>query len=188
MKPEPPVVVPEREARAIAVVAGSPSPPPRRRAAGLRPDDDDEWVDSSPRKRQRSARAPTPPPPVATALPTAPRPAPAPAPAPAPRPAPAPAPSPPRPLAQPPSALEERRRAASNHSRLQMLLFKHKEMLKKDIIKKRGLLEKELGVEIQVGYTDYLILVMEKFVELFTIFIKESYDIPLKNGGYFFKF
>ncbi|XP_028161986.1 nucleosome-remodeling factor subunit NURF301 [Ostrinia furnacalis] len=109
----------EREPRAVAVVARSPSPPPRRRPTSSRNDDDDEWVDSSPRKRGR-ARPPTPPPP--------------------PRPPPAHAPV---------SAQEERRRAVSTHSRLQMLLFKHKEMLKKDIIKKRGLLEKELGVEIQ---------------------------------------
>lgn len=128
---------PEREARAVAVVAQSqsPSPPPRRRVTS-RPDDDDEWVDSSPRKRSRTARQLSPPPqrppPRAPSVPAPPQPA------------------PPPPSHPPPSAADERRRAASTHSRLQMLLFKHKEMLKKDIIKKRGLLEKELGVEIQV--------------------------------------
>ncbi|XP_060810725.1 nucleosome-remodeling factor subunit NURF301 [Amyelois transitella] len=137
MKPEQ---QPEREPRAIAVAAHSPSPPPRRRAASSRLDDDDEWVDSSPRKRGR--RPPSPPPPRAAparAAPPSPEPPPA---APSPPPAAAPLSAP---LAAPLSALDERRRAA----RLQMLLFKHKEMLKKDIIKKRGLLEKELGVEIQ---------------------------------------
>lgn len=134
----------ERETRAVAVAAHSPSPPPRRRATSSRNDDDDEWVDSSPRKRSR-ARPPTPPP-----APRAPPPLAARAPSPAP-PAPAPAPSAPQVTHTPISTLEERRRAVSTHSRLQMLLFKHKEMLKKDIIKKRGLLEKELGVEIQVG-------------------------------------
>ncbi|KAL0842047.1 hypothetical protein ABMA28_014249 [Loxostege sticticalis] len=132
----------ERETRAVAVAAHSPSPPPRRRATSSRNDDDDEWVDSSPRKRSR-ARPPTPPP-----APRAPPPLAARAPSPAP-PAPAPAPSAPQVTHTPISTLEERRRAVSTHSRLQMLLFKHKEMLKKDIIKKRGLLEKELGVEIQ---------------------------------------
>lgn len=144
MKPE---VQPEREARAVAVVARSPSPPARRRATSSRhDDDDDEWVDSSPRKRARGGRPPSPPAPA-----PAPRPPPRAPAAPAPPPAsaaPAPhAPHAPHPL---PSGIDERRRAASNNSRLQMLLFKHKEMLKKDIIKKRGLLEKELGVEIQV--------------------------------------
>lgn len=127
---------PEREARAVAVVAQSPSPPPRRRVTS-RHDDDDEWVDSSPRKRSRTMRQLSPPPqrppPRAPSVPVPPQPA------------------PPPPIHPPLSAADERRRAASTHSRLQMLLFKHKEMLKKDIIKKRGLLEKELGVEIQVN-------------------------------------
>ncbi|XP_063359454.1 nucleosome-remodeling factor subunit NURF301 [Cydia amplana] len=146
MKPEPTAVVhppPEREPRVVAVAARArtPSPPPPRRRPPRGLDDDDEWVDSSPRKRMRGGRAASPPP--------APPPPPPPAPRAAPRAPPrAPAPHPPPPPA-PASAADERRRAASNHSRMQMLLFKHKEMLKKDIIKKRGLLEKELGIEIQ---------------------------------------
>ncbi|KAL4705133.1 hypothetical protein ACJJTC_018704 [Scirpophaga incertulas] len=169
MKPELPV---ERE-RPITTEAQSPSPPPRRRAVSTRHDDDDEWVESSPRKRSR-ARGPSPPPPpmvparVVSRVVTAPvASGPAPVAPEAPPPAPpvpttthaarSPSPPPPAPTSVPsptlPSApltpAEERRRAASTHSRLQMLLFKHKEMLKKDIIKKRGLLEKELGVEIQ---------------------------------------
>lgn len=146
MKPEAPV---EREVRVVP--PRSPSPQPRRRGLS-RHDDDDEWVESSPRKRSR-ARAPsppsvptTPPAPSAPPAPAAPL-APAAPPAPAPPPPTPPAPAPP---AAPP-APDERRRAASTHSRL-LLLYKHKEMLKKDIIKKRGLLEKELGVEIQVGF------------------------------------
>ncbi|CAK1552071.1 unnamed protein product [Leptosia nina] len=121
----------------------SPSPPtppatlPPRRRGPARHDDDDEWVETSPRKRNRSARPVSPPPSP---------------PPPPPRPrltqiAPVPVPVAPPPA--PPTPIDERRRAASNNSRLQMILFKHKEMLKKDIIKKRGLLEKELGVEIQ---------------------------------------
>ncbi|KAJ2952773.1 hypothetical protein O0L34_g7133 [Tuta absoluta] len=136
--------LPEREARAVVLPARSPSPPPApRRRPAARQDDDDEWVDVSPRKRPRSTRQPSPPPP-----PPPPHPHPTRASLPPrapPTPHPQPAPPPPAPL----SAADERRRAASTHSRLQMLLFKHKEMLKKDIIKKRGLLEKELGVEIQ---------------------------------------
>lgn len=104
----------------------SPSPsPPRRRPAAPRHDDDDEWIEASPRKRSRPSAAAAP-----ASTPRHPSPPPA---APA-RPAP------------PPSAQAHRH----NLSRLQMLLFKHKELLKKEIIKKRGLLEKELGVEIQV--------------------------------------
>nr|XP_049695571.1 nucleosome-remodeling factor subunit NURF301 isoform X2 [Helicoverpa armigera] len=144
MKPE---VQPERETRAIAVIARSPTPPARRRVTSSRhDDDDDEWVDSSPRKRTRGGR-PCSPPPAAPPAPPPRAPARVPAAAPA---APPPAPAAPPPPSHPhPTGLDERRRAASNNSRLQMLLFKHKEMLKKDIIKKRGLLEKELGVEIQ---------------------------------------
>ncbi|XP_035437164.2 nucleosome-remodeling factor subunit NURF301 isoform X1 [Spodoptera frugiperda] len=139
MKPEVP---PERETRAIAVVPRSPTPPARRRPTSSRhDDDDDEWVDSSPRKRSRGGRPVSPPPPAPPprVVPRTPVAAPAP---------PATAPTP-QPVHTHPSPIDERRRAASNNSRLQMLLFKHKEMLKKDIIKKRGLLEKELGVEIQ---------------------------------------
>lgn len=141
MKPEVP---PERETRAIAVVPRSPTPPARRRPTSSRhDDDDDEWVDSSPRKRSRGGRPASPPPPAPPprVVPRTPVAAPAP---------PATAPTP-QPVHTHPSPIDERRRAASNNSRLQMLLFKHKEMLKKDIIKKRGLLEKELGVEIQVS-------------------------------------
>lgn len=146
MKPE---TVVEREPRPPPPAPASPSPPPTRRRALSRHDDDDEWIDASPRKRSR-ARPVTPPPP----------PAPAPAPPPPPRiitrapPTPTPVQASTAPVIHNShvphvSPVEERRRAASNHPRLQMLLFKHKEMLKKDIIKKRGLLEKELGVEIQ---------------------------------------
>ncbi|XP_045520009.1 nucleosome-remodeling factor subunit NURF301 isoform X1 [Pieris brassicae] len=156
MKPE----IVEREVRAPPppVVSPSPSPPapaPRRRPP-IRHDDDDEWIETSPRKRGR-ARPPSPIPtltsPNLTASPRAPprhvpvlaqplHPPPAPAPPTPPR-------APPAPNPAPLSAADERRRTATNNSRLQMILFKHKEMLKKDIIKKRGLLEKELGVEIQ---------------------------------------
>lgn len=160
---------------AAAAAARSPSPPAaRRRAASARhdDDDDDEWVDTSPRKRLRGQRAPTPP--AAPAHPSSAHPSPAPRLAPravltctstpvATLPAPQP-PSSPAVLTQqlptiptsisahsttPVLPSDERRRNATNHSRYQMLLFKYKEMLKKDIIKKRGLLEKELGVDIQ---------------------------------------
>lgn len=151
MKPE---LLPEREPRTIVVAVHSPSPPPgvRRRLQSSRLEDDDDWVDSSPRKRNRcTGRAPSPTPTVALAPATPAVPAPPPrVPHPPPPVAPVPTPAPSVPAPQAPS-LDERRRIASNHSRMQILLFKHKELLKKDIIKKRGLLEKELGVEIQVG-------------------------------------
>ncbi|XP_050664238.1 nucleosome-remodeling factor subunit NURF301 isoform X2 [Leptidea sinapis] len=133
----------ERETRVVEAIveqpspAPSPPPAPRRRPAPRR-DDDDEWIESSPRKRSRARPASPPPQPAPAA-----QAAPAPPAAPSARPAPAP------PAGPAPSALDERRRAASTNSRLQMILFKHKELLKKDIIKKRGLLEKELGIEIQ---------------------------------------
>lgn len=37
-------------------------------------------------------------------------------------------------------------------SQMNVLLFRHKEMLKKDILKKRALLEKELSIDIQVYF------------------------------------
>lgn len=46
---------------------------------------------------------------------------------------------------------QEQRRKQQVHSRMQVLLFRHKELLKKDILKKRALLEKELQIDIQVN-------------------------------------
>lgn len=48
---------------------------------------------------------------------------------------------------------QEARRKQQVHSRMQVLLFRHKELLKKDILKKRALLEKELQIDIQVNQT-----------------------------------
>lgn len=45
--------------------------------------------------------------------------------------------------------VQETRRKQQVHSRMQVLLFRHKELLKKDILKKRALLEKELQIDIQ---------------------------------------
>ncbi|XP_018057443.1 PREDICTED: nucleosome-remodeling factor subunit NURF301 isoform X2 [Atta colombica] len=44
---------------------------------------------------------------------------------------------------------QEQRRKQQVFSRMQVLLFRHKELLKKDILKKRALLEKELQIDIQ---------------------------------------
>jgi nucleosome-remodeling factor subunit BPTF len=46
---------------------------------------------------------------------------------------------------------QEERRRQQMQTKLQVLLFRHKELLKKDMIKKRALLEKELQIEIQVS-------------------------------------
>lgn len=48
---------------------------------------------------------------------------------------------------------QEERRRQQVQTKLQVLLFRHKELLKKDMIKKRALLEKELQIEIQVRKT-----------------------------------
>lgn len=45
---------------------------------------------------------------------------------------------------------QEEKKKLAMRTKLQVLLFRHKEMLKKDILKKRALLEKELQIEIQV--------------------------------------
>ncbi|XP_031787989.1 nucleosome-remodeling factor subunit NURF301 isoform X3 [Nasonia vitripennis] len=44
---------------------------------------------------------------------------------------------------------QEQRRKQQVHSRMQVLLFRHKELLKKDILKRRALLEKELQIDVQ---------------------------------------
>jgi len=45
---------------------------------------------------------------------------------------------------------DDRRKMQQLQSKLQVSLFKQKELLKKDILKKRALLEKELQIDIQV--------------------------------------
>lgn len=56
------------------------------------------------------------------------------------------------------SVIEERRKVSYSQNRLSSLLFKHKEQLKKDIAKKRSLLEKELSAEImKVPYLRFMI-------------------------------
>merc|ERR1719466_718852 len=69
-------------------------------------------------------------------------------PASAPAPAPAPTVSPQRTLKRPPGGPGEDKRRISVQNKLSSLLFKQKEQLKKDIAKKRALLEKELSLEI----------------------------------------
>lgn len=44
----------------------------------------------------------------------------------------------------------EQKRTKQNASKLSALLFKHKEQLKADILKKRALLDKELQLQVQV--------------------------------------
>lgn len=44
----------------------------------------------------------------------------------------------------------EQRRSKQNATKLSALLFKHKEQLKAEILKKRALLDKELQLEVQV--------------------------------------
>lgn len=52
---------------------------------------------------------------------------------------------------------QEEKKKLAMRTKLQVLLFRHKEMLKKDILKKRALLEKELQIEIQVSYLSRVI-------------------------------
>lgn len=56
---------------------------------------------------------------------------------------------------------QEARRKLQVHSRMQVLLFRHKELLKKDILKKRALLEKELQIDIQVYQPHHYFLSLE---------------------------
>lgn len=50
----------------------------------------------------------------------------------------------------------EQKRSKQNASKLSALLFKHKEQLKAEILKKRALLDKELQVEVQVRAFNFL--------------------------------
>lgn len=45
----------------------------------------------------------------------------------------------------------EQKRSKQNASKLSALLFKHKEQLKAEILKKRALLDKDLQIEVQVS-------------------------------------
>lgn len=45
----------------------------------------------------------------------------------------------------------EQKRSKQNATKLSALLFKHKEQLKAEILKKRALLDKELQLEVQVS-------------------------------------
>lgn len=46
---------------------------------------------------------------------------------------------------------EQNRRKQQLPSKMQVLLFRHKELLKKDILKRRAMLEKELQIDVQVS-------------------------------------
>lgn len=46
---------------------------------------------------------------------------------------------------------EEQEKRVTMKTKIMVTLFRHKEMLKKDILRKRALLEKELQYEIQVS-------------------------------------
>jgi nucleosome-remodeling factor subunit BPTF len=59
---------------------------------------------------------------------------------------------------------QEERRRQQVQTKLQVLLFRHKELLKKDMIKKRALLEKELQIEIQVRRMFLTPLVSEVYI------------------------
>lgn len=48
--------------------------------------------------------------------------------------------------------LQEEKKRQQIQTKLQVLLFRHKELLKKDILKKRALLEKDLQIQIQVQF------------------------------------
>ena len=47
----------------------------------------------------------------------------------------------------------EQKRSKQNATKLTALLYKHKEQLKAEILKKRALLDKELQLQVQVGDT-----------------------------------
>jgi len=62
---------------------------------------------------------------------------------------------------------QEQRRKQQVYSRMQVLLFRHKELLKKDILKKRALLEKELQIDIQVIINN---IVNDKYVIFYVMY------------------
>ncbi|XP_077292315.1 nucleosome-remodeling factor subunit NURF301 E(bx) [Arctopsyche grandis] len=132
--------------RSMANFGNSNSTSRRRPTSSNRNTDDDEWIESIPRKRNRSSAAHNErsetfdesrnvsshrsrPSRSASQAPSQPN-------------------VPQNSLTSALIPVDERRRV-HHLSRLPLLLYRHKEILKKMIIKKRGLLEKELGVEIQ---------------------------------------
>lgn len=52
----------------------------------------------------------------------------------------------------------EQKRSKQNASKLSALLFKHKEQLKAEILKKRALLDKDLQIEVQVKLSFLIML------------------------------
>ena len=65
---------------------------------------------------------------------------------------------------------QEQRRKQQMHSRMQVLLFRHKELLKKDILKRRALLEKELQIDVQVSIFLKLLLIVFVVFILINVF------------------
>lgn len=68
--------------------------------------------------------------------------------------------------------LTPEQRATSMKTKAMVSLFRHKEILKKDILRKRALLEKELQAEIHVSNLNNIIIINNilKFVVFFCIF------------------
>lgn len=62
--------------------------------------------------------------------------------------------------------LQEEKKRQQIQTKLQVLLFRHKELLKKDILKKRALLEKDLQIQIQVKFTHFLLSLILQFYNL----------------------
>lgn len=53
---------------------------------------------------------------------------------------------------------QDQEKKVALQTKMLLTLIRHKELLKKDILRKRALLEKELQHEIQVGYVHILMI------------------------------
>lgn len=93
----------------------------------------------------------------------------------------------------------EQKRSKQNASKLSALLFKHKEQLKADILKKRALLDKELQLQVQVRpmtraqtlcdlrWFEMLWVVFERLFSLQVLKPTHSYLFPILFSLYIYK-
>lgn len=72
----------------------------------------------------------------------------------------------------------EQKRSKQNATKLSALLFKHKEQLKAEILKKRALLDKDLQIEVQVRW--YFLSFSVQFLTFLSFFSLLKFWLSLK--------
>lgn len=81
----------------------------------------------------------------------------------------------------------EQKRSKQNATKLTALLYKHKEQLKSEILKKRALLDKELQLQVQVStqstFTIMVVNEIQDVQELFQISVDTAHYMSLTVSG-----